>query len=335
MTVETKVLFYLISPKFKADNPCLLEEINWKKVNFNRLLDRAARNRVLYSFVCNASKEKEIPLTSSFKDTLREVVEEGKRKKEQLRQTAQKLKETWDGKVDYYLFKTKQMAGSLPSDLDILFKNKKDYHTAVGLMEELGFLYRGGSFKGALFSQDFAPIEPHLTVSWGGREFFSRNFLFKDLRKDFFAGLQFKTLDNTAELGLRLAHVLFDGQYLIIRDFLMIKRLLEKVKNIQDVKNEAVLYGWSRSFERGLFLIQSFDKIVFQSQRGVVEKKDFPFWFPPQVYFKMFLEKAIFDQRKGVRVSFKKDLFMLSAYLWKRVRYFFPRRSYFVHSWLY
>lgn len=323
--METKIILYFVFPQFRSRQPRFLKQIDWEKVNYSRLLLKAAQNRVLYPFVGQVLKEKDIPFPKGFLSKAQKFFQEGQIREKKLKMTAQAIKKIWSGKVDYYLFKTIQASGALPSDLDILFKNKKDYQLAAKLMKKASWTYKGDDFKGIFRHPGLVPVEPHLTVSWEGREFFSRKFLLKNPQKASFLGIGFRTLNCQAELALQLAQVIFDCQYLVLRDFLSLKNLLKKVKDFKEIEEESKNYGWFEALEESLLLVKKAER----------EEIELPFWLPLTDYFHLLTRKAIFDFHGGRKIDCPSYLLNYLIYFWKRGRFFLKRQPSFVDSWLY
>lgn len=323
--MENKILLYFVSKQFRNNHPSFLKQIDRNKVNFSLLLLKAAQNRVLYPFACQVLKENRFSFPKDFLTKINEFFLEGEKMEQKLKMTVEKMKKILDNRVEYYLFKTIQSAAALPSDLDILFKNKKDYERAIRLMEKAGWTYQGDDEKGICRFPGLVPVEPHLTVSWESREFFSRKFLLQYPQKAFFLGREFNTLNPQAELGIQLAQISFDNQYLVLRDWLAIKNLLGKIKNLQAIEKQSRQFGWFEAEQESLVLIK----------KAGQDKIELPFWLPLIDYLRILHHKVLFDRQHATRLIKQNYFKSLIFYFWKRGRFFLKRNPSFVDSWLY
>lgn len=227
--------------------------------------------------------------------------------------------------IKYVVIKTCYPFPVIVSDIDILFFDKNGYSSFVERLAKEGFDYiKDDELKGSLQKSGFMKCEPHKDISWHGLRFVSKDFIKKNLTKKRVGQSALIVPNNRAAFVISAAHILFDCQYLSLRDYNFLKKFLKNKNILKACIDEANKFGWNLGAEY-------FIDILFSG-----EKLTFPFWIPIIKEYAFFKSKFSFDFTKGRENQFtvKSILLPFIFYYWKRIRSKFSNAIY-RNSWLY
>lgn len=303
----------LLLLKIVAEEKLTVKEYSILSDEFNLCLRKASENRIEFFFL---KKIKSSYPKLFEKYNLGKVYKEGERKISIFQKTAVLLENTL-ARENCVFFKTYYPFPAILSDIDILFFEKGGYDRFVKIMQEKGFLYKeDDALKGSLKKQGFIKCEPHSDVSWYGMHFVSKDFIKRNLTKKKIGQSTIIIPNNKAAFVISTAHILFDCQYLSLRDYLLLKEFATDKEITGDCIKEAEKFGWGKA---AVYIIDILKK---------GEKLSFPFWIP--------LEKVyvFFKDKRKKHFSTEDILMPFIYYFWKKIRSKLSRRIY-RNSWLY
>lgn len=288
---------------------------------FYKCLQKASENRIEFFFL----KTIKYNYPKLFKDfNLHEIYKEGEVKRSNLYKTISLFQEELNNK-DYAIIKTLYPFPTIPSDIDILFFDDSKYDDFVKKMVKRGFFYiRDDERKGSLKKSGIMKCEPHQDITWHGLRFVSKDFIKKNLIKETLGQSSVVVPNKKAAFLISAAHILFDCQYVSLRDYLVLEKSIEDQGIIEECFREAEKFGWRNAAE---YLVQMLHNI---------KQLSFPVWIPIIDVCSFFKNKLIFDfrERKENNFSAESVLMPFIYYFWKRLRSKFSRRIY-RNSWLY
>lgn len=298
----------------EEENAILLKE-------FNSLLRKAAENRIEFLFL-KTIKNSFPKIFEKF--SLDVIYEDGEKKSSDFHKTVSIFQRDVNGK-NCAIIKTYYPFPTIVSDIDILFFEKDEYQRFVKRMGEKGFFYtEDDDLKGSLKKQGFLKCEPHNDISWYGMRFISKDFIKRNLIEKRIGKSTFVVPNKKAAFVISAAHILFDCQYLSIRDYLFLQEYASDKEIANECIKEAEKFGWGKA---AVYIINVLKK---------GEKLSFPFWIPIFTQYSFFKNKLVFDFVKKGKNSFSVESVLLPFvyYFWKRIRSKFSRRIY-RNSWLY
>lgn len=322
----SKVLLKIISAEKLNDE----EDIILVK-EFKVCLRKASENRIEFFFL-RTIKEKFSKLFDDLE--LNEIYKKGEIKIRDFEKSISFFQKEMGG-IDHAIIKTYYPFPVITSDIDILFFEKTEYDSFVRKMERIGFLYeKDDDLKGSLRKTGFMKCEPHLDISWYGMRFVSKNFIKQNLVEKKNGQSAFFVSNDKATFLISAAHILFDCQYLSIRDYLVLKKFVEDKKAIAECLGEAEKFGWR---DGAKYLVDTLCKVKqLVEKEGVGKRLSFPFWIPIFYMFIFFKKKYFFDfrEKRQAHLSVVSIILPFVYYFWKRLRSKFSRRIY-RNSWLY
>lgn len=283
------------------------------------VLQKASENRLEFHFLQTIKKRYPSLFTSS---DLEGLLEEGNIKRKDLNTSLRRIYPFLKDK-QYVLFKTIYPFPVITSDIDVLFFDKKSYDGFVGEMVSYGYSYvADGKLKGSLVKEGCVKCEPHLDISWYGFRFIPKGFIKKNLERISIDGATFFVPGKNAAYLITAAHIIFDCNYLSLRDYLLLSGIKHDTHAFEECLDHAERYGWRHAFEYAITLIRS-------GNRG------FPFWIPFVRECQFFAQKIIFGHStSNSNVPIASIMTAFLYYWWKRLRSKFSRRIY-RNSWLY
>lgn len=342
---ETQLILYCLDQRFRETQPNLLSEIPLDKVNWDRLLKIASRNRVIYSFCREALETNLVPATHSALAS--QIVADGQVMRDNLYRTldfiAVNLEEVKD---KFLLVKTVEPIPHVTWDVDLLVKDRE---TASLIAVKLG---RSGSevypddqagLKWHCLTDGLLNIEFGTYMSWGNMKYLDTNYLWKDPATVEFEGNQFMIPRPTNSMAILMAHSIFDCQYVTFKDFYQMVRLAEMDMEWGVIAQQADRLGWTDAFERMISVLGALSSAVYghsvfpvsqYGKRWGWRSVKFPYWVPVvsvvQAYYKKLLSEDSLN-RNNLWGTF----FFLLLFTYKRLRSVLPGGLYFVHAGLY
>lgn len=298
---------------------------------FNSILKKASENRIEFLFLKTIKKNYKEMFN---KLSLNEMYGEGENKISDFQRTISFFQDKLN-ELEYAIIKTYYSFPAIVSDIDILFFDKKGYDDFVGRLAQEGFSYKeDGELKGSLQKSGFMKCEPHNDISWHGMSFVSKDFIKNNLTKKRVGQSVLTIPNNKATFVISLAHILFDCEYLSIRDYLVLKKSVKDKTIVEACMDEADKFGWKDAAEYLISLLQEVKKA--SEGKTAVGQMSFPFWIPIMDMYAFFRNKLIFDfrEKKENHLSFESIFFPFIYYFWKRLRSKFSKRIY-RNSWLY
>jgi len=323
---EKFLVWYQLDEKFRELYGCLIADIDWKQFNWKKALSYASYNSVSYEF-CKKILEEDVVIDKDDLLIIRSVIKNVESKLQKLKNTLHMIKELLNGKVNFYIIKTR---GDVPTaDVDVLLENKRDYELAFNLALNRGYkCVREEPFKGWIGIKNCIKIELHVGISWFGMRVFDNEFIFKNPRKVKIMHLEFSTLGEEAEFGLALAHWILDIHPLLLSGLGGYVSRIERVHRWDEIMHQAEKYGWAKQLIYHLSILQKLCEYIYFYQLplpieplNVRVKPNFPFWPPLWSKIPFLIRKIIQDNSKATKALEMIQL-LLRRYAWTRLCFY-------------
>src|SRR3989344_5905030 len=288
---------------------------------FNEVLRSASKNRVEFLFLDSMKKKYPEVYAAS---RVHQFYKEGERKIADRNESISRMQHELNG-LSYCMFKTLYPIPTITSDIDLLFFVKRHFHEFIKKMKEAGFLYiEDDALKGSLIKTGRMKCEPHLAISWHGMRFLSQDFIKSNLTQKKVGGSTVIIPNDQATFVTSTAHIIFDCQYLSLRDYLILRKSVKNNNIVQACFSQADKFGWRPAAEYCIQILSSGKELSF------------PFWIPMTKAYAFFKHKIIFDlKEKGENhVSMESTALPFIFYYWKRIKSRYSKRMY-RNSWLY
>lgn len=321
---EKAFVWYLTDKKFNELHESLTEEIDWEQFRWEKALTYARRNRVLYRFCQEALEKWRNHIDDGVFCKLNSVLRKGEGDLTRLRNTLTVIKDLWDGKVNYYIIKTRDDAPTC--DADVLFMNVEDYESAVDFARNGSYNFiREEPFKGWIHVENGIKIELHHGISWFGMQALDDNFIACNPRSVKLMGQMFQTLNEEAEFASDLAHLILDIQPLTLDGFSRLISNIEKKQLWNETMFQADKYGWAKQLKYYLSALNGLCENVYSCRLEVPIKlsrvsltPSFPFWIPIHVKIPFLMKKVLHDNIGSVQ-RLKMLQLAIRRYVWSRM----------------
>lgn len=321
---ELFIVWYLTDTKFKEKCDLRDQGIDWDRIDWNKAILEAKRSRTLLYKFSNAALETRHNIDKDSLQVLESVVKKGNYNLKRLKRTLETIKDLWQGKVEYFIVKTRDDRPT--GDADVLFMRKADYETAINIAIDSGYRFmREEPFKGWVGVKEGVKIELHHNLTWFGMKALDKELIMRRPRQLTLMNLIFQTINEEAELGLELAHWIMDIQALGQVGFSNLVSIVEKDHSWQEIFSQARKYHWERQLVYHLGVLNEFCKYVYSSSLRLPVKLPriwlrprFPFETP--VHIKIpFLTRKILKDNEGFSQRFNMLQLALRRYAWTRM----------------
>lgn len=222
----------------------LPESVTSKSINWRQFLYRASGGRVLFEVARCLTHELPCLIPPELKPILNDILEEGNRRLDQLRQTVQHIDDCLNPNIAYLVVKTARPVPYVTFDVDVLVR-PEDYDEASARL-----ITSGGSV------QPYAPkqqsdilipgllrIDLHRNFHWQGSTFVDQDFLWQHATHSFIEGFICPTPSQTVEWTLIGLNVLYERTYLPWLDYLALSDSAARIDGPL-VYTQARQYGW-------------------------------------------------------------------------------------------
>lgn len=323
LTPEEFIVWYLIDEKFRKLHGPLVMDINWKRFNWRKMFRYAERNFVLYQLCKKICRTKIDYIDEVIRKRSCLIMKQGNYELQKMRMTLATIKTLWDGKVNYYIIKTRTDTPSY--DVDVLFESKKEYELAISIARNNGYKFiREEPFKGWIDINNGIKIELHHGISWFGMKALDTEFITAKPKKVKLMDLEFQTINEEAEFVLGIAHQVLDVQPTGLGGFSKLVSALE-ARRWERVISQAEKHNWVDQLTYYLSVIGKLcEYIYFYRPSLPVEpvnvkvRPRFPFWIP--LYKKVFfMMKKVISDNEGIMSKLNMLQLSLRRYLWGRL----------------
>ncbi|MDK2373319.1 MAG: nucleotidyltransferase family protein, partial [Candidatus Korarchaeota archaeon] len=225
-----RVLSYILMPSEEVT-------VGWEGIDWLRLLGDASRNGVELALL------KRIVRLDSLPPEMEKIVRIGLQicyeMMGRIRRTIQLLKETLN--VDFIIFKTSSDEIGVPTDVDVLVK-PEDFDMVRKSLRDLGMIEKRHRFHSArtFLSEELVPVDLHYEISWSGNRALDSLEVWRDAVESRIFDEPVLMPSPERELLIIAGHSAFQHHYVTLGDFLIMLRLLSKVKRLGTVKHPAV-----------------------------------------------------------------------------------------------
>lgn len=284
--------------------------------NLNRVLLMAAKNRVLYHFVRQALKADAIK-DEEQRQGLIDLLDKGKVEVAKFYETLRFLN-SFLVEGSFLVLKTYKAYPYVTWDVDILVQ---DMEAIASLMEGDGFEIRrsGEAGKASCHREEFLAIGLHGRISWHSLMIMDDGLQWQNPRlMKFGDDIEVFIPNYEADLLTFIGHTNFENYHLILGDLLYIYRLAEDT-NWDIVQEQVAKYGWRKSFERTIAIINELHRALYDKPSpmekivpSVLEvKPKLPFMYPHHYII-------AFHKEVGTKpLSLLWELFFYTYRLWR------------------
>lgn len=323
---EVFFVWCLVDRKFREIHSFRCEDINLEQVNWEKVL-LYTRNSptLLYKFSREALEIGRGHIDNITLQIMKSVVSRGDQNLKRLRRTLMAIKDLWDGRVKYYIIKTRDDRPT--GDVDILFTDESDYESAITIACHAGYRFiREEPFKGWIAVKDGVKIELHHGISWFGMKALDKDFVGTDPRRVKLMNFVFPTINERAELALELSHWILDIQTLGSVGFSNLISIVEKDCEWGEIIHQAEKYGWTKQLAYHLSVLNELCKHVYSYELQlpiklpkVLIRPCFPVWTP--IHIKVpFMVRKILRDNNGLVQRMNMLQLALRRYAWARMR---------------
>lgn len=316
------LVWYLTDKMFRRSFAIRCKNLDWKDADWKGAFSYARRTRVvLFKFCQEALRTNKDSLDNELIALFESVVRQGKENLESLRKTLLTIKELWDGKVSYYIIKTRDDRPT--GDADVLFSEKTDYESAIDIAKRNSFRFnREEPFKGWIPVDGGVKIELHRGISWFGTRVFDNDFLLDSPRTIKLMDRSFKTLGTNAEMGVELIHWMLDVQPLGAMNFSNLIELIERKPSWDAIASQAHKHHWIEELYYHLSVISELCAYTYCyypelpiKPRKVWINPSFPFWVSFHVKL-AFLMRKVLQDNEGSKERLRMLELALRRYGW-------------------
>ncbi len=322
---EMCFLWAITDKRFSQFRNLDIKKVAWQELNWNELIGLAHISRgLMYRFSKEVLKFGQDQIEHAFLQKLQLAARQGDQNLIRLEKTLATMKMLWDGKVDYFVIKTRDDRPT--GDADVLFTDKKDYELAVALAKTKGFGFtREEPFKGWIGVRDGLKIELHQGLSWFGMKALDNDFLVKETKRIKLMNLDFNSVGGSSELALELAHWTMDIQPLGPLGFSNLTAILAASSSLIEVLSQAEKHAWAGQLEYNLSVLKAFYEYIYFHPLDLPIQANafhtriyFPFWIPVRQELLFLIRKVLHDNVDSAKKMRMLSL-MMRRYAWSRL----------------
>lgn len=232
------------------------KDINFHDLNWERLLVRAAQNKVLYLLVQELAKD-EIGLAPRLNVYLDALLRDGERLFDQLVATLAFVKETFDSDgIPFLISKTAKGYRTLPSDVDLIIK-PSDLSKVVAMLEGVGFqTIRHADYPLAdnpnqrwCVKEGLLKLDIHCELSWQDLVCVDQQLIWRDPREVDVHGVRCPVPSREIELLSIAGNSMLEGlRSLTLLDLLFVNDLIQPDLDWDLIIEQVEKHNWSVEF---------------------------------------------------------------------------------------
>lgn len=324
-SLEEAFVWYVVDERFRRRHESLIAGIDWERFKWNKAVSYANKNRVSYKFCQEVLENWKSFIDEKSLAQLNHIAIRGEYDLKRLQKTLKAIKDLWDGRINYYIIKTRD--DSPTYDVDVLFMKAEDYESAIRLACTSGYNFRREEpLKGWIEVKDGIKIELHNGISWFGMKVLDDSFLFSNPKKIKLMDQLFQTLNKEAEFTLDLAHWVMDIQPLTINGFLKLVLSAERTTSWEEILIQAEKYEWIEQLRFHLSALNKLCEFIYSFRLSSPIKlfdvkvgPRFPFTIPLYIKVPFLMKKSIHDNI-GYAQKVKMLQLALRRYAWTRIK---------------
>jgi hypothetical protein len=318
------LVWYLVDKEFKRISDLRGMSVDWERANWKEALSYASGSRTVLFKFCQEALASNSPLEPGLVSKFESIVRTGLSSLQLLQRTLITIKDLWDGKVDYYVIKTRDDRPT--GDADVLFTATEKYESAIDVAVKRGYKFvREEPFKGWIPVKDGVKIELHNGLSWFGMKALDDDFVSSNRKETRIMNIEFQTITGESELGLELAHWIIDIQPLGPAGFINLVSVVEANQNWERILSQARKYRWLKQLVYHLSILDMLCRHVYLCKLKIpIElskvklKPAFPFWTPLRIKIPFLMDKVLRDN-EGTGEKMKMLQLSLRRYAWGRL----------------
>jgi hypothetical protein len=314
----------------------LVRNVNFERVNWNKVLRRASVNRVAYLFALNLMSMPDIPKSTSLVKNLELLVSEGQNYIERLRATLRFISASFSNAgIPFLIVKTYKALPYVTLDVDVLVK-LNDFEKAENVLRLARSKHQRDINKSqsSIFLPGLLRIDLHKGFFWQGCSYLDSSLPWVNTRNQEICGVTCPVPSLEIELLLAIAHTIGERLHVPYLEFLFVKSASQKA-HWKIITSQAEKYCWRKSLLRFVSIINMLNCKLYpleqeplitldslQSKKLGVSKPDnknslsMPYMYPLRYTIETFRE----------RWKFIKPYVMLSNiayYLFATARYYY------------
>lgn len=258
--------------------------------NIEQIIRFARRNRLAHYLALESA---ELSAGDKDRDHTREaLISEYNDYEKNLIDAIREVKDV-SGEEPFIVVKTFSAFPHLTHDLDVVVKDAKTAEKISG-------------------RKSLLPVDVNTAISWGGADAVSNDFVWNNVRKFTFAGIDFFVPNHALDALIRIGHLPFEVAQIRLGELLHIYRQLSSF-DWTILKSEAELMGWPRTFNKMVDVLEMlhyklFDASLFRKKAVPVSYADnveFPFRLPIGILAGGVIEKRAWKKIFGARFILK------------------------------
>lgn len=192
-------------------------------------------NKVAYYYASQLSKNKT--------EKEKWIIKRGNELNTQYIKTLEYVKDVCDkNNIPFILFKThKVIPEVVDGDIDLIIHNE-DFQKFLDVFAGLGFeSIEDEPGKGKCFKEGFNVIEPHITISWRGNDYFDTELLWKYTKEEVINGKKYLISNNEIETFIAVAQLFYEPEYIDLYTMFKLKDDCELLKQLPNSKQIQLL----------------------------------------------------------------------------------------------
>jgi len=260
---ENLVLHVLSDPLGKSDFK-LIDEVDFRKLDYMYLLVEASRNNVELQFF---KKLLNYDIPSKWSRILEEIIstliQNNSKIVNKLIDVVELLEKNG---INYCIFKTFPIFESVPRDIDIIVDNYKD---AIKLLKNKGYVITKSHIrqKEVSLMKEGVEFDVHWDIGWNGESVVDIRELFKNVTITEIDGYPINVPNSNYELLLVMAHAVLQHHYLTLGELHYIRSIIY-YNNIywRKIFHHALEQDWMHGLMKALGIIKLKDLFYYSSE---------------------------------------------------------------------
>lgn len=261
--IEDLVLHILSDPYDDADKG-LLNDIEFKTLDFRYLLIEASKNNVEFQVYKNLLNYN---IPKSWKSFIKKILRIfGNRRKHIVNTLVDIINIFERYNVEYVIFKTLPPFRTLPRDIDIVVKSRE---SAIKALRKIGFriIRRHVIHNEVDLEKKGVRVDLHWDIGWMGRRIIDKAKLFEHSHMIWVDGAYVRVPKTVYEFLLVLAHSVLQHHYLTLGDLHYIRSLLKSADiDWNHIIGMTSFGDWIQGFKTALGIVKIKDLLFYQGK---------------------------------------------------------------------
>jgi len=263
-----------IVSNYIKENFHAIYEVDFQKVNWEKVFRKASQNRVLYAFAKNLMKDGRIHRIPRLRENLSTIISRGEMWLAKLGDTLKFLDSVLPNEgIRYLIVKTHKTIPYVTYDLDILV-TPSTYLRTIEAIEKYGRLEKHPGKQWRKQRNFFAPgllrVDVHKGFSWLGCDYLDVDLPWRNTRKVTIAGVSCEIPGPEAELLLDMAHILFERRYITLLDLICMRETYQESLDWAALLKQPLKYGWSKSFYKLTSIVNELNSKLYPAKQDAL-----------------------------------------------------------------